>query len=231
MNAINYVQPRLARDFGEIINLQNNPVSSIKFANSCYQRIKDSLVKDISKSSLDHNLEFIDGQKITNNPNAKYNYIIHPIDGLENLSRALPNFGVVVALEHINGDKKEVIATTIFNLNNNETFFCEKGNGAFLNNRRIRVSQRSANNGILSSVSNKKIFTHPLVSNSNFNFQLTNSLSIDIANLASGRSDLHIAGKKEDRLLDALTLIVKEAGGTVSEKEGLIILSNSKVTI
>ena len=232
IKAIDNITDRLARDFGEIENLQNNPRSVIKFTNSCYKRIKENLANDLSKFHKDYNIEFADGDKVINNEEAKYSYIIQPIDGLFNLSRAIPYFSTAIALEYNNGSKKEIIAIVVMSVANNELYFAEKGSGAFLNNRRIRVSKRDLTHDILCLVSNKELLNHSLTKNTKFNFRLNNVPTLDIAYLASGRADLYLLGNKQpNKIIQAMILMLKEAGGDISEKEDMIILNNSEIKL
>ncbi len=110
MKAIEKATAHMPRDFIELENLQSNPFSANKFANSCYARVKQILSDDLSKLRPEYNLIFSDGQNIIRNKDAEYTYIIHPIDGFTNLTRANPDFTVAVALEHLgaNGQRESI---------------------------------------------------------------------------------------------------------------------------
>ncbi len=231
IKALDKISGRLARDFGEIENLQNNHFSATKFANSCYQRIKENLAEDLLKIHPDYNVEFTDGEKIITNNKAEYNYIICPIDGISNLSRSIPFFSTIVALEHNNHDKKEIIAAAICSVATNELYWCEKGSGAFLNNRRIRVSSRSANDNVLCAGQNKEILNNAKINQSKFEFRLSGCASFDIGYLASGRLDLCLFDLRDENFLRAILLLLKEAGGTVKTTDQLIIVNNGKINI
>lgn len=224
IKALDKISGRLARDFGEIENLQNNYATAVKFANACYQRIKDGLIQDLTKIHPEYNIEFLDGERIINNPAAEYNYIISPVDGLINLSRSIPYFSTMIALEHIANGKKEVVAVALSNVASNELYFSEKGSGAFLNNRRVRVSENKSGS-LICAVSESGLAKDKFIS------RLNNCFSLDIAYLAAGKIDLAIFNIKHKKQLRALFLLAKESGASVSERDDTIIVSNGKISL
>jgi myo-inositol-1(or 4)-monophosphatase len=233
IKSLEKISARLARDFVELENLQSNNFSAVKFANSCYKRIEETLIDELKKVRGEYNFELVDGRIIIHNPNSEYQYIVCPVDGLLNLSRSLQSFSSFVALEHTakNG-QKEVISTTILNVAGNEIYLCEKGSGAFLNNRRIRVSKRDLKDVILCSLANPDLINHPIVKNLQTNkavFQTSNCPSLDIAYFAAGKLDLCVFEVGDKNFLKAILLLAKEAGGEVIEKDGLILVGNGKI--
>lgn len=234
IKAVDKISSRLARDFMELENLQNNHFSATKFANSCYKRIEETLVEDLTKIRSDYNFEFLDGRTIINHRNAEYNFIICPIDGLLNLSRSIPYFTNFVALEHWGKDgKKEIITTVLNNVASNELYFAEKGSGAFLNKRRIRTSKRENNDHIACTLSSLNLANHPLVKAlpKTASFKVNSSPSLDVAYLAAGKIDLCILESGDQNFLKSALLLAKEAGAIISEKDGLILVSNGKIRI
>jgi myo-inositol-1(or 4)-monophosphatase len=229
LKALDKITGRLARDFGEIENLQSNHFSATKFANSCYKRIKETLADELIRNQPSFNIEFTDGDKLTNDSRAEFNYIICPIDGITNLSRAIPAFATFIGLEQQFDGKKEVIAAAISNVANNELYWCEKGSGSFLNNRRLRVSSRGNADNVVCSVSNKKLLAD--LDQPKFTFRLNNCPSLDIGYLASGRLDLCLFEKSDEQFLKPLLLLLKEAGGIITAKENLIIAGNGKINL
>ena len=222
IKALDKVSGRLARDFGEIENLQNNYATAVKFANACYKRIKEGLIQDLTKIHPEYNIEFLDGEKIINNPNAQYSYIVSPVDGLMNLSRSIPYFSTMVALEYIGSGKKEVVATALSNVASNELYFAEKGGGAFLNNRRVRVSENKSGS-LICAVSDTSLAKNKFIN------RLNNCFSLDLGYLAAGKIDLAIFDLKHKESLCAMFLLAKEAGASISEKDGVIVVSNGKI--
>ena len=210
----------VSRDFIELENLQSNPMSAAKFAESCYQKVKKLLIDDLSKIRPDYNLIFTDGQKLIRSEKAEYSFIISVIDGFENLLRSNPDFTSSIALEHCNAaGKKEVIAVVILKIVGGETSYCEKGFGAFLNNRRIRVSKRISN--MIAATAEENLVEDKQISLRNYGCR-----SMEIAYVASARIEKAFFRKDKSEFLQPLFLLVKEAGGKISENEKLIVISN-----
>jgi myo-inositol-1(or 4)-monophosphatase len=234
IKSLEKISARLARDFSELENLQSNNFSAIKFANSCYKRIEESLIGELKKVRNEYNIEFSDGKKIINNPSCEYQYIVCPIDGLLNLSRSIQSFSSFIALEYVADGKKEIISSAILNVAGNEIYVCEKGSGAFVNNRKIYVAKRELEDNIICSLSSQNLISHQIIQKLQEKkavFQITNCSSLDIAYFASGKIDLCIFDVSDKNFLQAVLLIAKEAGGKVLERDGLIIVGNGKIKI
>ena len=224
IKAIEKATSHMSRDFIELENLQTNPSSALKFATACYNRVKQVLFEDLSKIRPDYNIVFSDGEKIIKNKDAEYSYVIFPIDGFDNLVRSGSDFAVGIALEHRALDgSKETISVAISKVVGGELLYCEKGFGAYLNNRRIRVSKRNeiilVAGEDLSQISEK-------LSGKKFSQRFYGCRILDIAYLASSRLEMMILDKKNIELLKPFLLLVREAGGKVVEEEKFIIASN-----
>jgi fructose-1,6-bisphosphatase/inositol monophosphatase family enzyme len=248
IKAIEKATNHISRDFVELENLQSNPVSSAKFTTSCYNRIKQILIDDFAKFRPEFNMVFSDGQKINNLENSEYFLMIHAIDGIENLLRASPDFTVSIALIYKKNGKEEVVCVAISKIIGGELFYCEKGFGAYLNNRRIRISKRQKNtkNDYLIACEDYNFFNKLTLVNkskdakanvlenkedSNNNkdpnkFSLRNfgCKTLEIAYFSSARIEqvVHVKSSWYEPFL----LIAKEAGGRVSEDENNYIISN-----
>jgi myo-inositol-1(or 4)-monophosphatase len=224
IKAVEKAVSRVSRDFIELENLQSNIFSANKFASACYNRVKEIIIEDLSKIRPDYNMFFSDGQKMIVNPNSQYSYIIFPIDGLNNLVRSNPDFTVAIALQHLgeNG-QKETISLVINKIFGGETYYCEKGFGAYLNNRRIRVSKRGNNDLPLIGVGDSNLI------NKNFSMRSYGCNSLEIAYLASCRLDGVIL--ENSNLANALLLLVKEAGGKVVAYDNVTLGSNGVIDL
>lgn len=232
--AIDKVASAILRDFNEIENLQNNSVSATKFANSCYSKIKERMIDDLSKFRSNHNLIFPDGKNYIAGTDAEYSYIINPIDGLYNFSRSIPYFAISIALEHKNQDGiREVIAVVVNNIIAGEVCFAEKGFGCYLNNRRVRVSKRNSNDLILlltDDLLNLNDSSLGLKKFKNLEIRNYGSAAIKLSHIASGKADLCLFSDKNYQFIQPLFLLLKEAGGLVVEgKNKQIILTNNQI--
>ena len=228
IKAIEKATARMARDFIELENLQTNPVSAVKFANACYSKAKQVIAEDLIKLRPDYNLIFADGEKYIVNSKAEYSYIILPIDGLANLSRANPAFTAAVALEYTNAaGQKEAIALAINSVISNETYYCEKGFGAYVNNRRLRVSKRSLSDGSIVAVEDMDLKDEVVKSKiKNVSTRSYGCRTLELAYLASSKLDGALFQNNNYDFLKPFTLLIREAGGQVVEHDKLVIASN-----
>jgi myo-inositol-1(or 4)-monophosphatase len=230
VKALEKATSHVSRDFIELENLQTNPASASRFTTSCYNKVKQILTDDFSKIRPDYNLFFSDGTSIINNKNAEYSYLILAIDGINNLLRSNPDFTVAVALQHHSQDgKKESISAAICKIYGNETYYCEKGFGAYLNSRRIRVSKRSKNDGFVIACEDQNFFADEAfvkLAVKNFSQRAYGCRSLEVGYLAAARLDMCLFKNQDYELLKPFLLLVREAGGKISEEENFIVVSN-----
>ncbi len=229
VKAIEKATAHLSRDFIELENLQTNPFSANKFANACYNRIKQILADDFMRLRPDYNLVFSDGQKVTKRKDAEYSYIISPIDGLDNLNRASPDFTVAVALEHMGDNgQKESISVAISKLVGGELYYCEKGFGSYLNNRRIRVSKRATSETVIASCEDQSVLEKEIITKrniKNFSPRSYGCRTMEAAYVASSRLEMAMFRKKNYDLLKPFLLLVREAGGKIVEEQDYVVIS------
>jgi myo-inositol-1(or 4)-monophosphatase len=211
LKAIEKASVHMPRDFTELEHLQVNPSTADKFAAACYRKVKKILIDDLSKIRPDYNLIFADGEKIIRSEDAEYSYVIYPIDGFSNLMRSNPDFTVAVALEHKNKNgEKEPISVAISKIFGSELYYCEKGFGAYLNNRRIRVSKRNS-----ASISAEVVAVNEIEKGSR-NY---GARTLALAYMASAKIEKVVFAKEGSELIKPFTLLIREAGGRVVEDE------------
>lgn len=232
IKAIEKASFKTARDFSELEVLQSNPKSAIKFANACYNRLKQALIEDLTKMRPDYNLIFSDGQEIMNNEDAEYSFVIYPVDGLNNLSRALGECSIAISLEHKNekGERNSVSAAT-YKIIGGDLFYAEKGFGAFLNNKRIKTSRRKSDDALLGCFDNsahfeklKKDADLKRIMSRNFGCK-----TLEICYLSSGKVDLCAFSKNNFQFLEPFLIILEEAGGRAMQDGDLVVLSNGNL--
>ena len=157
---------------------------------------------------------------IINKANLKNRWIIDPIDGTMNFLNGIPQFAISIGYEE-NG---EIKCGVIFNPIMNEMFFAEKGNGAYLNNSRIRVSKKKKIKDALIvtggpkqiSKNKDKIFSEYInVSKNVSNVRKFGSAALDMAYVACGRFDGYWQRELNYWDIAAGIIILKEAGGFV----------------
>ena len=128
----------LIRDFGEIENLQVSTKAPGDFVTSADKRTEKILIEELQKAHPEYGI-ITEETGIINKSNTEKRWVIDPIDGTMNFLNGIPQFAISIGYE----EKGEIICGVIFNPIINEMFIAEKGNGAYLNNSRIRVSNKN----------------------------------------------------------------------------------------
>jgi myo-inositol-1(or 4)-monophosphatase len=227
----------LIRDFGEIENLQVSSKGPGDFVTSADKRTEKILIQELQKAHPEYGI-ITEETGIINNSNTKNRWIIDPIDGTFNFMNGIPQFAISIGYEEDN----EIKCGVIFNPISNEMFCAEKGNGAYLNNTRIRVSnQKKISNALVvtggpkgASKIKDKIFSEYInVSKNVANVRKFGSAALDIAYVACGRFDGYWQRELNYWDIAAGIILVKEAGGFVDffeEEKNLPLKKNILVT-
>ncbi|MBU0597653.1 inositol monophosphatase, partial [Patescibacteria group bacterium] len=160
-----------------------------------------------------------------NNNKSDYTIIIDPLDGTNNFALGIPFFSVCIALMH----KNETITAVIHNPVTSQTFYAQKGQGAFINGKRLRVSNvtdiRKASVAYTSSykMSDRVIESRILknILTKKVKRVLTNwSPALDMCLLAQGRLDVYINNTCEIYDYVAGKLVASEAGAMITDLKG-----------
>ncbi|MFN0191834.1 MAG: inositol monophosphatase family protein [Aestuariivirga sp.] len=126
------------RDFGELQNLQVSVKGPGDYVTAADKRCEKVLREELAKARPTYGFLMEEsGEEKGSDPD--HRFIADPIDGTTNFMRAIPYFAISVALER----KGELIAAVTYNPISDELFHGEKGQGAFLNNKRLRVGART----------------------------------------------------------------------------------------
>ena len=209
----------LIRDFGEIENLQVSSKGPGDFVTSADKRTEKIIINELQKAHPEYGI-ITEEAGIINESNTKDKWIIDPIDGTFNFLKGIPHFAISIAYEKEN----EIMCGVIFNPITNEMFLAEKGNGAYLNNSRIRVSNKKKIKDALivtggpkqASKIKEKIFSEYIyISNNVSNVRKFGSAALDMAYVACGRFDGYWQRELNYWDVAAGIVILKEAGGFV----------------
>ena len=209
----------LIRDFGEIENLQVLEKGPGDFVTSADKRTEKILIDELQKAHPEYGI-ITEETGIINKSNTKYRWIIDPIDGTSNFLNGIPQFAISIGYE----EDGEIKCGVIFNPILNEMFCAEKGNGAYLNNSRIRVSNKKKIKDSLivtggpkgASKIKDKIFSEYINVSSNVsNVRKFGSAALDMAYVACGRFDGYWQRELNYWDVAAGIIILKEAGGFV----------------
>jgi myo-inositol-1(or 4)-monophosphatase len=209
----------LIRDFGEIENLQVSSKGPGDFVSSADKRTEKIVIEELQRAHPEYGI-ITEEAGIINKSNIKNRWIIDPIDGTMNFLNGVPQFAISIGYE----EDGEIKCGVIFNPIMNEMFCAEKGNGAYLNNSRIRVSnKKNLKDALLvtggpktTSKIKEKIFSEYInVSNNVSNVRKFGSAALDMAYVACGRFDGYWQRELNYWDIAAGIVILKEAGGFV----------------
>ncbi len=209
----------LIRDFGEIENLQVSSKGPGDFVTSADKRTEKIIIGELQKAYPEYGI-ITEESGIINKSNFKNRWIIDPIDGTMNFLNGVPQFAISIGYE----ENSEIKCGAIFNPIMNEMFCAEKGNGAYLNNSRIRVSNKKKLNDALlvtggpkqASKIKDKIFSEYInISKNVSNVRKYGSAALDMAYVACGRFDGYWQRELNYWDIAAGIVILKEAGGFV----------------
>ena len=127
----------LIRDFGEIEKLQVSVKGPSDFVSNADTKADKILIEELIKSKKNYSLISEEAGYIKNKDSDNV-WIIDPIDGTLNFLHGVPHFAISIALKSNN----EIVSGLIYDPIKDEMFYAEKNNGAYFNNKRIRVSKR-----------------------------------------------------------------------------------------
>ena len=202
----------LIRDFGELEQLQVSIKGPSDFVTNADTKAEKIIIDELTKSRKNYSiLSEESGSK--ENKDIDNVWIIDPIDGTINFLHGVPHFAISIALKSNN----EIVSGLIYDPIKDEMFYAEKNNGAYFNNKRIRVSKRKKMEYCLfasGKIDNENIKQK---TNAKLSIRKSGSAALDMAYVASGRYDGYF--QKNLNLWDiaAGIIIVKEAGGQVND--------------
>ena len=196
----------LIRDFGEVEKLQVLVKGPSDFVTNTDKKVEKILIEELNKSKKNYSILSEEIGKIENSDKDNL-WIIDPIDGTTNFLHGIPHFAISIALMN----KNEIISGLIYDPIKNEMFYAEKDNGAYLNNRRIRVSNKKKINECLFATGGQ------IEIESKLNVRKSGSAALDLAYVASGRFDGYFQNKLNIWDIGAGLILVLEAGGKIND--------------
>ncbi len=214
----------LVRDFGEVEQLQVSIKGPGDFVSTADLRAERTLRNELKRARPGYALLFEEGGAEEGN-DPHHRWIVDPLDGTTNFLHGIPHFAISIALER----DGEIIAGLIYEPTRDEMFWAEKGVGAYLNDRRLRVSaRRQLSEAVIGTgVPFEGRGDHPSyiatlarVMAATAGVRRLGAAALDLAYVAAGRYD----GFWEFSLcswdIAAGLLLVREAGGFVSDFRG-----------
>ena len=237
-NAVQKAARRLLRDFAEVEQLQVSIKGPGDFVSQADLRSEQILVEELTKARPGYAFLLEEGGA-KGSENWTWRWIIDPLDGTTNYLHGVPHWCISVALERRSETGSEIMAGCVYNPVTDEMFWAEKGLGAFLNERRLRVSARREIKDALFatgipfaavSAQRRLAFARtlgllmPVVAG----IRRFGAAALDLAWTAAGRYDGYWELGLKPWDMAAGALIVREAGGFCTNAAGGdIILSPS----
>lgn len=210
----------LIRDFGELENLQVSQKGPANFVSAADRRSEEILHRELAKARPGFGFLMEEAGAIEGTDKSQ-TWIVDPLDGTTNFLHGLPLFAISLALQR----NDMIVAGIVFNPVTNEMFTAERGGGAFLNDRRIRVAGRRSlgDSVVVCGIPHRGRGEHALFLNEMrliaprvAGVRRTGSAALDLAFVAAGRVDLYWERKLSPWDVAAGMLLVREAGGLVS---------------
>jgi myo-inositol-1(or 4)-monophosphatase len=215
----------LVRDFGEVENLQVSIKGPGDFVSAADRRAEQILRQELSRARPGFGL-LLEETGAISGEDREHRWLVDPLDGTTNFLHGMPHFAISVGLER----RGELIAGVIYDPIKDELFTAEKGAGAYLNDRRLRVSGRGdlatclIGTGIpvLDWPGREQGFAHQLerLSNEVAGIRRLGTASLDLAYVAAGRLDGFWEFGLKPWDVAAGIVLVREAGGLVGRLDG-----------
>ncbi|MBY0568463.1 MAG: inositol monophosphatase [Hyphomonadaceae bacterium] len=231
----------LARDFGEVENLQVSRKGPSDFVSSADIKAEKTLFEELSKARPGYGF-VMEERGVVEGTDKTNRWLVDPLDGTTNFLHAIPHFAVSIGLER----EGVLVAGVIYNVVRDELFWAEKGAGAYLNDRRLRVAARADMRDALFATGtpflgkpghDKALKEIGNVIAKSAGIRRFGSAALDLAYVAAGRFDGYWERNLNVWDIAAGTVIVREAGGTVIEVDGgdfmqtgSILASNASLT-
>jgi myo-inositol-1(or 4)-monophosphatase len=214
----------LARDFGEVQNLQVSLKGPGDYVSQADRKAEEIIHAELSRARPGYAFLMEERGEVAGDDD-QHRWLVDPLDGTTNFLHGIPIFSVSIALER----QGQLVAGVIFNPAMDELYTAERGGGAFLNDRRMRVAARNrlSDTVIGTGIPHLGRGHHgqALIDLKNVMGEVSGirrlgSAALDLAYVAAGRVD----GFWEDYLspwdVAAGVLMVREAGGFASDRTG-----------
>jgi myo-inositol-1(or 4)-monophosphatase len=214
----------LKRDFGEVEQLQVSVKGPGDFVSTADTKAERVLRQELSRARPDYGF-LMEESGASAGSDSEHRWIVDPLDGTTNFLHGLPHFCISIALERAG----EVVAAVILDPVKDETFWAEKGIGAYLNDRRLRVSSRRQMTNALIATGTpfgqradrpRYLRQFDAIMANVADVRRLGAAALDLAYVAAGRYDGFWEYGLHPWDVAAGWLLVREAGGYISEPDG-----------
>lgn len=230
-NAAQKASKRLLRDFNEVEQLQVSVKGPSDFVSQADLRSEATMREELGRARPGYAF-LMEESGMSGSANWAWRWVVDPLDGTSNFLHGIPQWCISVALERrLPAGGSEIAAAMIYNPVNDEMFWAEKGGGAFLNERRLRVSARREFKDALFATGipfaavagvNRLAFARTLgvLMPQVAGIRRFGAAALDLAWVAAGRYDGYWELGLKPWDMAAGLLIVREAGGFVTDPSG-----------
>jgi len=214
----------LKRDFGEVENLQVSLKGPANFVSSADRRAEQILREELNKARPGYSFLGEEGGQIEGTDKT-HTWIVDPLDGTTNFLHSIPHFAISIGLQR----DETIVAGLVYNPITDEMFTAERGKGAFLNDKRLRVAARQKLADAVAScaiphrgrgdiaLGNRELAAvQPQVAS----LRRFGAAALDFAWVAAGRIDGYWERNLSPWDMAAGLLLVREAGGFVTDLDG-----------
>ena len=224
INAARKAARAMVRDFGEVQALQVSRKGAADFVSRADLAAEQTIFEELAAARPKYGFVMEERGEAEGTDNSN-RWIVDPLDGTTNFLHGLPHFAISIALER----DRQPYAGVIYNPVTDELFWAEKGEGAYLNDRRIRVSSRRDLSECLFACGlpfagrpgrDLALEETDRVLGETAGVRRFGSAALDLAFVAAGRYDAYWERGLNNWDVAAGAAIVREAGGLVSEIEG-----------
>jgi myo-inositol-1(or 4)-monophosphatase len=214
----------LTRDFGELEHLQASRKGPADFVTQTDLRAERALRDELSRTRPHYGFVMEEGG-VVEGPDKTHRWFIDPLDGTTNFIHGVPHFAISIGLER----EGQLVAGLVYNPIRDEMFTAEKGQGAWLNDRRLRVSTRRELNIALVATGipylgrpghDEFLSELPRVMGQVAGVRRFGAAALDLCFVAAGRFDAFWERGLSPWDVAAGIVILREAGGTVSDLNG-----------
>jgi myo-inositol-1(or 4)-monophosphatase len=214
----------LTRDFGEVERLQVSLKGPANFVSAADRRAEEVLRAELTKARPGYGFLGEEGGRHEGS-DGTHTWIVDPLDGTTNFLHGIPQFAISIALER----DDTIVAGVIYNPANDELYTAERGKGAFLNDRRLRVAARLR---LVEAVVACALPHHGRGDLAQFRLELAavqdkvaglrrfGAAALDLAFVAAGRFDAYWERGLSPWDMAAGLLMVREAGGFITDLDG-----------
>jgi myo-inositol-1(or 4)-monophosphatase len=214
----------LKRDFGEVEHLQVSLKGPANFVTAADRRAEQILYEELTKARPGYGFLGEEGGS-REGADKTHTWIVDPLDGTTNFLHGVPHFAVSIALER----EGTIVAGLVYNPANDELFTAERGKGAFLNDKRLRVAARQRLVDALLACGlphhgrgDLALFRREFaaVQDKVAGLRRFGAATLDLAWVAAGRLDAYWERNISPWDMAAGLLLVREAGGYVTDLDG-----------